>query len=73
DNLRLLDALAEIGWLGDDQKRFLQETYLGYRTRLHRFALQEQSGLVPADAFREERTEVVRLWRRLIENSAGEK
>jgi glutamate-ammonia-ligase adenylyltransferase len=71
DNLRLLDALAEVGWLKRSEAHFLQETYLEFRTSLHRLALEEQAGLVPQDAFREERAEVVRLWRRLLEPSAG--
>lgn len=72
DNLRLLDALAGIGWLNENEAHFLQATYLEFRTSLHRLALKEQSGLVPQEAFREERAEVMRLWQRLIEPSAGE-
>lgn len=67
DNLRLLDALAGIGWLSKDEARFLQTAYLAFRTRLHRLALEEQPGLVAQEEFREERTEVMRLWRRLLE------
>lgn len=72
DNLRLLDALAGIGWLSEDEARFLQAAYLEFRASLHRLALKEQPGLVPQEVFREERAEVVRLWQRLIESAAGE-
>ena len=69
DNLRLLDALARVGWLDDETARFLQETYLAYRTKVHRLALQEQPALVPVAEFRDRRTRVRRLWQRLIEST----
>ena len=67
DNLRLLDALAAIGWLAPDEAAFLQETYLDYRSRVHRLALQERPALVPQTEFRDRRAGVEALWRRLID------
>ena len=72
DNLRLLEALAQVGWLAEETVRFLQETYLAYRTRVHRLALQERAALVPAAEFRERRDRVRRLWQRLIERGRGD-
>ncbi|BCX89550.1 [glutamine synthetase] adenylyltransferase/[glutamine synthetase]-adenylyl-L-tyrosine phosphorylase [Methylomarinovum tepidoasis] len=72
DNLRLLDALAAIGWLEGDDAAFLQQTYLDYRSRAHRLALQEQPALVPQSEFRDRRARVEALWRRLIETATGE-
>ncbi len=72
DNLRLLEALVQVGWLAEETARFLQETYLEYRTRAHRLALQERAALVPVTEFRERRARVQRLWQRLIELGRGD-
>jgi glutamate-ammonia-ligase adenylyltransferase len=71
DNLRLLDALVKVGWLKSDEAQFLQDAYLKFRTYLHRLALEERGSLVPKETLQAERTEVMRLWRRLLE-SQGE-
>ncbi len=71
DNLRLLDALVEVGWLKSDEAQFLQAAYLEFRTYLHRLALEEREGLVSQETLQAERMEVIRLWRRLLE-SQGE-
>ncbi|MCX8048815.1 MAG: bifunctional [glutamate--ammonia ligase]-adenylyl-L-tyrosine phosphorylase/[glutamate--ammonia-ligase] adenylyltransferase [Methylohalobius sp.] len=72
DTLRLLDALAEVGWLERSEAHFLQDAYLEFRTCLHRLALEDRPGLIAQGEFRQERAEVIRLWRRLIEEPRGE-
>nr|BAL55716.1 glutamate-ammonia-ligase adenylyltransferase [uncultured Gammaproteobacteria bacterium] len=72
DNLRLLEALAEVGWLTQKEARFLQATYLQFRSCLHRLALEEQPAWVGQEAFCAERAEVARLWRQLLESSERE-
>ncbi len=67
DNLRLLEALTKVGWLTAEMARFLQQTYLAYRARGHRLALQERPTLVSATEFSWERRKVQQLWQYLIE------
>ncbi len=66
DNLRLLKALARIGWLQEEAAAFLQKAYLAYRARGHHLALQEQPGLVPVTEFAPQRARVKQLWQQLI-------
>jgi len=66
DNLRLLDALAKVKWLTEKEAAFLQETYLYYRERGHRLALQECETLVPANEFQQQRAGVKEIWQRLV-------
>jgi len=67
DNLRLLEALARVGWLTPETADFLQQTYLAYRARGHRLALQERTAVVPVAEFSSQRRKVRQLWQQLIE------
>lgn len=71
DNVRLLDALAQAGFISSQDSQTLQETYLAYRAETHRQALQKQSLLLDADSvkslgFDQRRAAVTKLWNELI-------
>jgi [glutamine synthetase] adenylyltransferase / [glutamine synthetase]-adenylyl-L-tyrosine phosphorylase len=67
DNIRILDALGASGLLPADDARFLQDTYRGFRDRVHALSLQGQDTVVKADEFRAEREGVRRLWREMMQ------
>ncbi len=67
DNIRILDALGASGLLPADDARFLQDTYRGFRDRVHALSLQGQDTVVKADEFRAERERVKRLWREMMQ------
>ena len=69
DNIRQLDALADIGYLSIEVVTRLQDIYRTYRLRVHHLVLNNQKPLVPADEFEEERKFVRATWREhLMEN-----
>lgn len=63
DNIRILDALANTHLLTPEDALWLQDTYRAYRSVVHRLALQNESNLVTADQFIEERKKVMAFWR----------
>ncbi len=67
DNIRLLAGLAECGLLPADDAAMLDRAYQAYRARNHRLSLQEQPGVVADDEFEEQRADVSRVWRRVME------
>lgn len=72
DNIRQLDALAEVGLIGADEAAGLKDIYRAYRARVHRLALQEiEDAVVPDDEFRDERAAVAALWDRIVGARAG--
>lgn len=71
DNVRLLDALAQAGFISSQDCQTLQEIYLAYRAETHRRALQKQSLLLDSDTvqalgFDQHRAAVTKLWNKLI-------
>ena len=75
DNMRLLDAFAEVGLMAPQDCQTLQEIYLSYRAETHRRALQQQSLLLDSDTvsalgFNALRNEVTRLWQLWLEPEA---
>jgi len=72
DNMRLLDAFAQVGLMNPQDRQTLQETYLSYRAETHRRALQKQSLLLDYDTqsrlgFDVRRSDVIRLWKLWLE------
>jgi glutamate-ammonia-ligase adenylyltransferase len=63
DNIRQLDALAEVGCLGIEVVTRLQDIYRTYRLRVHHLVLNNHKPLVPADEFEDERNYVRSIWR----------
>ena len=66
DNLRLLDLLQDLALVPREDCRVLRDAYFAYRAEVHRCALQEVDGLVPADAHLRERDAVAAVWQRLM-------
>ncbi|MBA1147714.1 bifunctional [glutamate--ammonia ligase]-adenylyl-L-tyrosine phosphorylase/[glutamate--ammonia-ligase] adenylyltransferase [Ectothiorhodospiraceae bacterium WFHF3C12] len=72
DNIRLLDALSQAGWIGAADARVLADAYRAYRARIHQLTLQELPARVPVAEFAEERDTVAAMWRRLMGAEDGE-
>lgn len=62
DNIRQLDALALTGILEKKTADFLQETYLTYRSEVHRLNLQEKQPVVPEKKFKQLSKNVRKIW-----------
>ncbi|MDG4595196.1 MAG: bifunctional [glutamate--ammonia ligase]-adenylyl-L-tyrosine phosphorylase/[glutamate--ammonia-ligase] adenylyltransferase [Candidatus Contendobacter sp.] len=67
DNIRQLDGLERCGVLSVADAARLRNAYRALRRRIHRLKLQEQPARVPVDEARDEREDVIRVWRRLME------
>lgn len=50
DNVRVLEAIGAVGLLDPQDAAFLSRSFVELRSRLHRLALQQSSGVVPIDA-----------------------
>jgi glutamine synthetase adenylyltransferase len=59
--------LAKIDVIGYDDAQFLCDAYRSLRTAGHALALQEQTSVVPIDAYLEMSQRVVAIWQRLIQ------
>jgi glutamate-ammonia-ligase adenylyltransferase len=75
DNMRLLDAFAEVGLMAPQDCQTLQEIYLSYRAETHRRALQQQSLLLDSDTvsalgFNALRNDVTQQWKLWLETEA---
>jgi glutamate-ammonia-ligase adenylyltransferase len=66
DNIRLLEGLARHDLMPGQRAEELADIYRALRTDYHRYSLQNQPGLVPAERLREERRRVRELWRELM-------
>ncbi len=73
DNIRLLEALAEAGYLAADDAQLLTDAYRAYRARVHRLALLGQPAVVEPDAeLASYREAVAALWGRHMEAAGGD-
>lgn len=70
DNIRLLDALSQTGWITADEARLLADAYRAYRSRVHKLTLQEEPARVGQEEFAAMRADVTALWQRLMENGS---
>jgi len=72
DNWRQLDALADCGVIGADQRDALLAAYRAYRSWLHSRALQGQDPLAPEEQFDTQRQHVRSVWEAVLsEEDAG--
>jgi glutamate-ammonia-ligase adenylyltransferase len=62
DNIRQLDSLIEAGIMDEATATELKDTYLAYRARVHRLALEDRPGEVSSDEFVEQRRRVAEIW-----------
>ncbi len=70
DNIRQLDGLERAGILSVADAARLRSTYRDLRRRIHLLKLQEQPACMATDTVRAAREGVIRIWRRLMEDSA---
>ncbi len=71
DVVRILQTLAETGILSRSHANFLKETYLTYRSAIHRLSLQEKPAKVSANQFSELRKRVLEMWEEWINTEPG--
>ena len=67
DNIRLLEVIAKLGLLSNNDVECLIIAYQAYRACVHQLALQEQLARVPVKQFFEYRRNVSTIWQRLLE------
>ncbi len=67
DNIRQLEGLSQAGLLPAADASLLSDAYRSYRARLHRLTLQQENAVVDAEEFGEQRAQVTRIWRDLME------
>jgi glutamate-ammonia-ligase adenylyltransferase len=72
DNMRLIDALADCGFLNGEDAGFLQQAYLALRAAAHYEALGGQLDAAAYAELNALRPTVARLWRQLLGESLGE-
>jgi glutamate-ammonia-ligase adenylyltransferase len=68
DNMRLLDTAAARGVLDARAAAELQDTYIEYRTLLHRLALDKASYRLTATSYAMQRQQVTAIWDALFAN-----
>jgi len=66
DNIRIIDAIATLGLLTEQEATLLREAYIEYRSVGHRLALQEQASTVDAEMLQDYRDEVSVIWYKLM-------
>ena len=69
DNIRLLEALKEIGFLTDQQQVILSDAYKCYREASHHAALAEKSTELEKGLFKQSIQKVESIWNELILNN----
>jgi len=66
DNMRQLDLIAQHGLLGAEEALALQQTYIAYRSLLHKHALDNADYKLDSTAFSDERRVVTAVWDKLF-------
>lgn len=67
DNVRLLEGLAEHGFMTVAEAMVLKQAYTGYRDYGHHQVLQGEKAMATAEQFAEYRAQVDELWRKFME------
>ncbi|WP_456372747.1 bifunctional [glutamate--ammonia ligase]-adenylyl-L-tyrosine phosphorylase/[glutamate--ammonia-ligase] adenylyltransferase [Thiolapillus sp.] len=62
DNIRLLETLADVGVMDPSRGESLVLAYQRFRDSYHHLTLQEQPGLLEAEALKAERKQVTMVW-----------
>lgn len=66
DNMRILDSVAKVGLLSEQQVMDLQQAYKTYRSKYHRVALQNAKPMVEQGCYQRERAAVKAIWQSLM-------
>jgi glutamate-ammonia-ligase adenylyltransferase len=69
DNIRQLEGLARAGIVDSATARWLEETYVNYRTILHHLSLEGGQGVVEAGPHAATRAKVLEIWRAAFETA----
>jgi glutamate-ammonia-ligase adenylyltransferase len=73
DNIRILDAMADVGLISSEERTALQDAYIAFRGAAHRKALQHEASVVSAEYFQTHRQAVALVWQRLmVDDSSAE-
>ena len=67
DNVRILETMAQTELLPESMVQDFIDCYRMFRDRLHQLSLQEVSGIVPEDEFKEEREKIQGYWTEIME------
>lgn len=67
DNIRQLEGLSRAGILDARTARWLEETYINYRTILHRLSLEGGARMVQAAPYAATRARIQEIWSRTFE------
>lgn len=67
DNIRLIDALQEIGFFSRERAEDLKRAYCAYRDRVHAEVLQGNPALVPEEEFRGMRSQIEKIWQEVMQ------
>jgi len=67
DNVRILEVLGQSGLLSEQVVQDLSDSYRLFRARLHQLSLQEVSGVVADEEFKEQREKIKQHWREIME------
>lgn len=71
DNIRILEALQQVGLFDAAEAEALISAYKAYRTQVHRLSLQQQAGVLPLADVKKQRGVVLKMWQDLLENGLG--
>ncbi|MCE2573511.1 bifunctional [glutamate--ammonia ligase]-adenylyl-L-tyrosine phosphorylase/[glutamate--ammonia-ligase] adenylyltransferase [Motilimonas eburnea] len=66
DNIRIFETCVEQGLLSPEQGKLLSESYCHIRDAAHRLTLNQQTRVVSADRYEEDRAKVIDLWDSLV-------
>jgi glutamate-ammonia-ligase adenylyltransferase len=70
DNIRILEAVEQVGLLPQEDTELLREAYKAYRSAGHRLSLQDQSSVIADSGMGDYRAAVSRIWGQLMEPGA---
>ncbi|QFY43635.1 bifunctional [glutamate--ammonia ligase]-adenylyl-L-tyrosine phosphorylase/[glutamate--ammonia-ligase] adenylyltransferase [Candidatus Methylospira mobilis] len=68
DVMRLLDALGETGYLDEESRELLKQSYRLFRERIHSAALLHVNAGIPVTEDIETRNGVLAIWRQIMES-----
>ena len=66
DNIRIFETCVEQGLLTAEQGQLLSESYCHIRDAAHRLTLNQQTRIVSAERYADDRAEVIALWNSLV-------
>jgi glutamate-ammonia-ligase adenylyltransferase len=68
DNIRILQEFGRSGLMSEEEVRVISDSYRGYRSCVHRMALQEEDAEVEAGQFARERAAISEIWQKFLDD-----